>query len=258
VFKQNRRSGFTLIEVLAALAITSVIVMSITALTWNVTRFFDHGTRGVNEADSLVLAVDRLAADFGAARFAQRRTASGPIAAAFIGQAAKVVFVSGAIVSTSPLREEIVVLDVEEASHGARLVRRRAAWAGPRTQLEGIAADDPVDLIEGRVDIEFAFGKIMPDRSLAWQDNWLDESTLPRFVRLSVRDRDTGAYLLDGAEFVVRSNAPPSCVAKASAKCLVPPAVTASHTDQSQGVADNPSQNSGATNQPQGSTDARQ
>ena len=84
----SRESGFTLIEVLAALAITSVIIMSTAALMWNVTLFFDHGARSVSEADRLVLAEDRLAADFSGARFAQRLTASGGATAAFIGQPA--------------------------------------------------------------------------------------------------------------------------------------------------------------------------
>ena len=230
--RSNKRiagqSGFTLIEVLAGLAIAAVIIMSTAALMWNVTIYFDHGTRNVSEADRLVLAVDRLAADFGAARFAQRVTASGGVAAAFIGQSgkvgqgSKVVFVSGAIVSTSPQTEELVVLTVEQAGEITRLVRRRAQWLGPRTHLEGIVGKDPVALLEGRIDIRFAFGKVTSDGALAWQDSWIDEFALPRFVRMSVRSRGTGAELLSGSQFVVRSNSPPSCVADdANATCLV-------------------------------------
>ena len=69
--------GFTLIEVLAALAIASVIIMASTALIHNVALFFDRGTRGVTEAERLMLAVERLAGDFGSARFVSRRTEEG-------------------------------------------------------------------------------------------------------------------------------------------------------------------------------------
>jgi len=241
---RSRDSGFTLIEVLAALAIGSVIIMSTAALTWNVTQFFDHGTRGVSEADRLVLAIDRLAADFGAARFAQRLTAGGGAAAAFIGrsgkgrQPAKVIFVSGDTVSTSPEDEEVVVLSAEASDDVTRLVRRRAPWLGPRTQIEGIVGKDPVVLIEGRIDIQFTFGKVAADGSLSWQDTWFDEFTLPRFVRLILRSRDTRADLLDGAVFVVRSNAPPSCIAdNPSAQCLVAAAPTGANQPQRAGNA---------------------
>jgi prepilin-type N-terminal cleavage/methylation domain-containing protein len=221
----SRESGFTLIEVLAALAITSVIIMSTAALMWNVTLFFDHGARSVSEADRLVLAEDRLAADFSATRFAQRLTASGGATAAFIGQPAKVLFVSGDVVSTSPQEEEVVALNVEHSEDITQLVRRRAAWLGPRTQLEGIVAKDPVVLIEGRIDVRFKFAKVALDGTLSWQDYWSDELTLPRFVQMIVRSRETGTDLLSGAEFVVRTNSPPSCVTEdASAACLVPAA----------------------------------
>ena len=88
--------GFTLIEVLAALAIASVIIMASTALIHNVALFFDRGTRGVTEAERLMLAVERLAGDFSSARFVPRRTEAGTAAAAFAlaeRTAASIVFV---------------------------------------------------------------------------------------------------------------------------------------------------------------------
>ena len=150
--------------------------MSTAGLMWNVTVFFDHGTRGVSEADGLVRAVDRLSADFGAARFAQRTTASGGVAAAFIGRSgkgsrnAKVVFVSGDTVSTSPQTEELVALSTEYTDNTTRLVRRQSPWLGPRTQIEGIIGKDPVILIEGQVDIDFSFAKATPGGTFSWQD----------------------------------------------------------------------------------------
>ena len=45
----ERRHGFTLVEVLAALAIAAVIIAATSALVHNVALHFDHGTRGVSE-----------------------------------------------------------------------------------------------------------------------------------------------------------------------------------------------------------------
>ena len=211
-----RRDGFTLIEVLAAFAIASVIIMATAVLIRDVALHFDRGTRGVNEAERLMLAVERLAADFGSARFVPRRTEAGS-AVAFTGEPAsgdkpaKIVFVGAAGVASGPPGDEVVVLTIEEDGSVMRLVRRRAAWPGPRTRFEDIAPQDPVVLIEGKLDIAFVFARMTPERALTWHSSWIGEWTLPRFVRLILRDRVTDSDLLGEADFAIRANAPPGC-----------------------------------------------
>ena len=73
----RRRDGFTLIEVLAALAITSVIIAATVTLIHMVAGNFDRATRGVDAADGLMLAVQRLASDFSAARYVVWTTQTG-------------------------------------------------------------------------------------------------------------------------------------------------------------------------------------
>lgn len=215
-----RRDGFTLIEILAAFAIASVIIIATAALIRDVALHFDRGTRGVTEAERLMLAVDRLSADFGSARFVSRRT-DGGTAVAFTGEPAKVVFVGAAGVASGPPGDEVVVLTIEQDDKVMRLARRRAAWVGPRSRFEDVAPQDPVVLIEGRFDITFVFGRVTPDRGLVWHSSWVGESTLPRFVRLILRDRATGKDLLGEADFVIRANAPAGCGrAGAGVSCL--------------------------------------
>jgi prepilin-type N-terminal cleavage/methylation domain-containing protein len=211
-----RRDGFTLIEVLAAFAIASVIIIATAALIRDVALHFDRGTRGVTDAERLMLAVERLSADFGSARFVSRRT-DGGAAVAFTGEQAagdkpaKVAFVGAAAVGSGPPGDEVVVLTIEQDDKVMRLERRRAAWAGPRSGFEDVVPQDPVVLIEGRFDITFVFGRVTPDRGLVWHSSWIGESTLPRFVRLILRDRVTGNDLLGEADFAIRANAPASC-----------------------------------------------
>jgi prepilin-type N-terminal cleavage/methylation domain-containing protein len=204
------REGFTLVEVLAALAIASVIIVSTAALTWNVAFFFDRGTRGVSEGERLVLVTERLAADFGAARFLFRPSETGAVSI-FSGEPAKIVFVTGG-----------VALTVEDGGSGMRrMVRRRAAWLGPRTRFEALDLQDEVVLIEGKFDIAFAFGRAALNQTLTWSDGWTGELSLPRFVRVTLRNRATGIDLLGGTEFVVRADAPRACVkANAKTECL--------------------------------------
>jgi prepilin-type N-terminal cleavage/methylation domain-containing protein len=213
--------GFTLIEVLAALAIASVIIMASTALIHNVALFFDRGTRSVTEAERLMLAVERLAGDFGSARFVPRRTEQRIAAAAFAGEPSGIVFVSAGRAASGSLDDDLISLAVEQDGEVSRLVRRRATWPGPRARFEDVTPKDPVVLIEGKLDISFVFGRFAPDGALAWQANWAGERVLPQYVRLNLRDRATGANLVGEADFVIRANAPAACgQAEAVVACL--------------------------------------
>jgi prepilin-type N-terminal cleavage/methylation domain-containing protein len=236
----NRRarsvcSGFTLVEVLAALAIASVIIMASAALIRNVALFFDRGTRGVTEAERLMLAVERLSADLGSARFVWRRTENGAAAAFAAEQAsserpASVTFVgAGRAGLTARADDDLISLTVEEDGEIRRLVRRRTAWPGPRARFEDVTPQDPVVLIEGKLDISLVYARVMPDGAIGWYANWAGERVLPRYVRLMLRDRATGADLLGEADFIVRANAPAACGrADAAVACLTsaPPSQT--------------------------------
>ena len=219
----ERRHGFTLVEVLAALAIAAVIIAATSALVHNVALHFDHGTRGVSEGERLILAVERLAADIGSARFVTRMS-EGSAALAFIGepataaQPARMIFVSAGGVAANASGEEVVSLTTEQDEDVARLVRRRAPWLGPRTRFEDIRLQDPVVLLEGKFFISFAFGRISQDNALAWSDDWRGQ-VMPRFVQLKLRDRLTGADLLTGTEFVIRADASAGC-AQAGSACF--------------------------------------
>jgi len=216
VSPKNSADGFTLIEVLAALAIASVVILATAALTRNVTLHFDRGTRGVNEAERLMLAVERLSADFGSARYVLRRTETGTAVAFTAEQAsghqpAKITFVGGAAVGPGASGDEIVTFTIEEDDRLMRLVRRRAAWRGSLTRFEDVVPQDPVVLIEGKLDIAFVLARATAERVLIWHSSWIGEWTLPSFVRLILRDRATGRDLLGEADFAIRANAPAGC-----------------------------------------------
>jgi general secretion pathway protein J len=234
-----RQRGFTLIEAIAALAISSVIIAATVTLIHSVARNFDRGTRGVDAADALMLAVERLASDFASTRFVTWTTASGP-ALAFKAEPAdgdkpaRIVFVGGRDTGYGSRADEVVTLSIERANDVTRLVRRRAAWSGADMPVDRLSAQDPVVLIEGNLDISFVFGRLLPGGGLAWSAAWTDPTALPRFVRLILRDRATGADPVGEADFVVRADAPAACGrSDAGPDCLsrvLPPAKRAGGT----------------------------
>jgi prepilin-type N-terminal cleavage/methylation domain-containing protein len=218
----NLRCGFSLIELLAALAIASVIIAATGALVRNVALYFDRGTRAVSDGERLLLAIERVAADIGSARFITT-TSEGRIGIAFVGEPTTIAFVGAGGVSSSQKDEQLVTLTAEQDEDVTRLVRRSGAWPGPRTRIEDIALGEPVILLEGKVLISFAFGRL-GNRGLAWTDTWKGEPVPPRFVRLTVRDRASGAELLAATDFVIRADASGSCAQNDAPICVSPSA----------------------------------
>ena len=212
----RRRDGFTIIEVLAALAISSVIIAATVSLIHMVAGSFDRGTRRVDAADGLMLAMQRLASDFGAARYTVWTTQAG-FALAFKAERAdgekpaRIVFVSERRSESETPADEVVSLTIEQTDETTRLVRRRAAWAGPDMLIDHLAPQDAVVLLEGNLDISFLFGRLAAGRGLVWSKAWIGETTLPRFVRLVLHDRATGENLVSEADFIVRADAPLAC-----------------------------------------------
>jgi prepilin-type N-terminal cleavage/methylation domain-containing protein len=221
------KQGFTLIEVLAALAIASVIIGATAGLMRHVVLTFDRGTSRVSGADRLVLAAERLAADVGSARFVLQTNPAGA-AVAFVGGPTKITFIGAGGINpgqrgseSASLAEEVVSVAVERADDTTQIVRRRAIWRGPRARLDDAVLQDAVVLVAGRFDAAFAFARMKPEGALTWSNSWAGEQILPRLVKLSLRERATGIDLLGGGEFVVRADASGACARPgAGANCL--------------------------------------
>jgi prepilin-type N-terminal cleavage/methylation domain-containing protein len=225
--RRDDQYGFTLVEMVAAFAIGSVIILAAAVLLHNVALSFDRGTSRVTGGERLAVAADRMATDIASAGFVLQKTPAG-VAVAFAGAPARVVFIGFEGADAGPRRndqqsggQEVVSLTVEAADDATQIVRRRGSWPGPRTSIEDVALKDDVVLLKGSFDATFAFARVAPNGGLSWVDTWAGERTLPRLVKLALRDRVSGADLLGGAEFAIRADAPlPCAAADAGADCL--------------------------------------
>jgi prepilin-type N-terminal cleavage/methylation domain-containing protein len=219
--------GFTLVEVLTAFAIASVVMMATVALMHNLLASFDRGTNRVSGGERLVLAADRLAADIGSARFVLQ-AGSGGKGVAFLGEPTKITFIGPGLIDPArqsdqamPPVPEVVSVVAQSVEDTTELVRRRAPWSDPRMRIENAVLRNEVVLLAGRFDAAFTFARMAADGTLSWSDRWSGEQSLPRLVKLTLRERSTGIDLLGGAEFVIHADAPPACAqAGAGPDCL--------------------------------------
>lgn len=206
------KRGFTLMEIIAALAVASVIILATAALLHNLAVPFARGTSRVNNGERLALAAERLAADIGSARFIVQ-SAAGGTSSTFVGQARKVLFINDA--------SQVVSLDIEVTDDATQIVRRRGPWPGLRTPFQSVALRDQVVLLAGSFEASFSFARTAKNGALTWVNSWTNEQTLPRLVKLSLRDRASGTDLFGGAAFAIRAEAPMACALQdAAADCL--------------------------------------
>jgi type II secretion system protein J len=214
------RGGFTLVEMLGALAIAAMVILSTSALLRQGVFFFDRGSRSIGADEQLALAIDCLTRDFAAMRFVMQKNDGGTrigFADGAEGQEG-ITFLSAGGRAVGPQGEEIVSLAIEVNGDDTQLVRRRVPWSGPRMHLTDMLLGDPVVLLKGRVSLSFSFSKLADNGTAEWVDHWTDDKSLPHAVRLNIRDEATGANL-PGAVFAVRADAPAAC-ASSNPDCL--------------------------------------
>jgi general secretion pathway protein J len=194
-------AGFTLIEALAAVAITAATLGGLGALAGQWLPHWRHGFVALQSADLVGLALDRIAEDVGAAEYA--RLDGGQGAPLFRGEPEAVTFVRQASGPGAGPRLEIVRIAEVPTQQGLEVERARAGFAPGAIG----AFRDATTLL--RPPFRLAFAYAGPDGQ--WRPAWAGGPALPRAVRLSVRSQ-AGALVASTA-FTLKVTAAPEIAA---------------------------------------------
>jgi general secretion pathway protein J len=212
--KSNNQAGFTLIEVLLATLLMTVILGALATVTAQWLPNWNRGIARVQRAERLAMGLDRIAADLSVAEMLPvNADARAPL---FEGTELSVTFVRSAVGPNTRPGLEIIRFAEKADSQGLALVRERTPFA-PMAPDAQIRFADQVVLIRAPFRVTFSYAA----SDQVWQPTWRDKMQLPDLIRATVRDGATGQVLNVSIATVVHVNAPAECArAKNPASCL--------------------------------------
>ena len=193
-------AGFSLIEAMAAMALTAIIIVALSTVVGQWLPNWRRGFADLQRADLLGIGLERLVEDLSAAEYVT--PSAGGKTTLFQGDASSVMLVRSAIGPDAHPHLEIVRLAEINEDRGLALVRTRARFAP--TMPKAIAFVDPVTLIRAPLRITFSYAG--PDR--VWVPSWTGRQQLPEAVRISVRDAIANRVLAASTVAHIRVTAP--------------------------------------------------
>jgi general secretion pathway protein J len=197
--------GFTLIEALAALVLTGLVLSALGTITAQWLPSWNRGFDRTQQSEMIGIAMQRIAADLAAAEYVPP-DGSGrkPL---FDGSALSVTFVRTALGPNVGIGLDVVRISETAEQGGLVTVRSRAAFGpqppgvSPSTQIQ---ISDPVVLLRPPFRLSFAYAG--PDR--IFRDSWHDVDKLPTAIMLTVRDARSERVLSVSTATPVHVDAP--------------------------------------------------
>lgn len=211
-------AGFTLIEVLAALVLASLILLSLNMAMSAVGKGTDHTRRSLGEQSELGAAVDIFGRDV--ARIAKIRRPAKP------GDFAGYVFDGRSDAIVYPLREKegltdpglfLVRLSVQRKDGQTTLLRERAPLPmGDQAALPQWR--DRVELLKGPYDIDFAY-RAQRTGQRDWNGSWQAAEAMPEQIRLTITNRATDRLRVPGFVQSLAIDSEVECAGNREARC---------------------------------------
>jgi general secretion pathway protein J len=202
---RDGEAGFSLIETLAALALTGLVLSSLATITAQWLPAWSRGFDRIQRTEMLGLALRRIGDDLAAAEFVSaNREARRPL---FEGSELAVTFVRSAIGPN--VARGLDVVRIGETANGRDLLVLRSRTRFAPSPVGSPPSDylhpgDPVVLLGPPFRLSFAYA----DRDLVWKPVWHDANRLPAAIRLTVHDATRGGDATMSSVVAIHINAP--------------------------------------------------
>jgi prepilin-type N-terminal cleavage/methylation domain-containing protein len=195
--------GFSLIEVLAALVVTGLIVIGVTPFIRQLLMNWSRGSEIARVVELKTRGLGRLRED--ARHIVVWNTSGLPDnQASFSGSTSSLHFPAAVKNAFGHRGVELVSVGVNPSADGYALVRRHAAL----TRSGDVELQDPVTLFSGRFRYFFRYKSRSGEESAAWSDA-LD---VPASIRLTILD-ERGVVFRTPLEFPIYASMSSGCIA---------------------------------------------
>ena len=217
-FDRKSRAGFTLLEVVIAIALIGTIIAFLATMTAQWLPNWNRDFGRVQRNELLALGLERVVADLAAAEFAP--AVRGTSQLMFDGVDRSVIFVRTELAPHARPGLEFVRIAETSSDDGPILVRTRAAYVpfgGEANERNRPNFADPVVLVRAPYRLSFSYAGA--DR--IWRETWQRSSQLPRAIKVTLQDAATQRTLAASTATLVHAEIAPDCiVAKSLADCL--------------------------------------
>jgi general secretion pathway protein J len=211
-------AGFSLVEALVSVALMSLIVAALSAVTGQWVPNWNRGFVRVQRLESVDVGLQRLVSDLEAAEFVTPNVVSR--SAIFVGDAKSVTLIRVANAPGGVSHLEFVRLAETVDERGFALVRSHAPFKplDPNLPLDAqVYFADLVVLVRAPYRVSFAFAGA--DR--LWRDSWQNEVLLPSAARIQVRNAASDEVLAVSTAALLHVDLPARCVTQhSSQECI--------------------------------------
>ena len=212
----RHQRGFTLVEMLASLAIAAVAFVLIGSNVRLLASSWDRHTERLQQSDQLLRGARVLQRDLQAIR----RTWEGEPDSrtlSFVGDRRSVSFVT--LEPEYPVRPGLAYVSyrLREGTSGFQLIRRRARFT-EGAAIGAVDFKDPVVIFDDISDLQFGYLSHNSE-SAGWMARWSDPETLPALVR--IRTVKTSGPGLPDIVVRLRSDAEQECTRDDGPPCTI-------------------------------------
>lgn len=209
-------AGFTLIEIIVGLLVSSLVLVSINLAMTAINRSSLQAQMTIGRQASFATGLKVIADDLSRIERVPDDMAA-PTRFEFAGTASELRYVLAERPNNNRAGLYWVRLQIRDVPSGAELVRVRAPYAGNASSPKW---QDEVVLLSGQLDMGFAY-RAANAGYRAWVSNWQPLNLLPGQIKLEIVDRDTGRLRLPVFVETLKIEAETACAAPDAAGCTL-------------------------------------
>jgi prepilin-type N-terminal cleavage/methylation domain-containing protein len=218
---QHARSmaGFTLLEILVGLAISSLILLGVSLATKNINLSYARTTDTIGRQAVLTTGLDIFSGDVSRIERVFDNP-STPHRFQFQGSASEAIYIISERPGNAAAGTYFVRLLVRPSSDGHELVRFRTPYQQGAVDFKSLEWSDPVVLLHGGFSIALAYRSSRAGLR-DWAGTWEAQTMLPGQVKIEIADQATSRLRVPVLVETLKLDAESSCANASNPDCTV-------------------------------------